>query len=81
MQFPSGTIVTDFVAESDAARTAGVAVGDIIVGFDERSVRTLDDLVNSIRLYKVGDTITLHVLRDGTALEFGVTLGERPEGL
>ena len=44
-------------------------------------MRTLDDLVNGIRLYMVGDTVSVEVLRDGSPVLVDVTLGERPDGL
>jgi S1-C subfamily serine protease len=78
---PNGTLVTDFVEGSDAAADAGVEIGDIIVGFEDFRVRTLDDLVNGIRLYRVGDVVTLDLLRGDTAVSVEVTLGERPDGL
>lgn len=78
---PNGALVTGFVPGSTAAEDAGIEDGDTIVGFEGSPVRTLDDLVNGIRLYMVGDLVTVEVVRNGSPVLVDVTLGERPDGL
>lgn len=51
-----------------------VALGDILVGIDDRPVRDYDDLYNALDRYTVGDTVTIKVKRDGKPLSFRVTL-------
>ncbi|HWH12652.1 MAG TPA: trypsin-like peptidase domain-containing protein [Solirubrobacteraceae bacterium] len=52
--------------------------GDIIVSVDGRKVSTGDDLTNLISAHKVGDTITLGVLRNGKQISVPVKLANRP---
>ncbi|MCS7251796.1 MAG: trypsin-like peptidase domain-containing protein [Anaerolineae bacterium] len=53
--------------------------GDIITAIDERPLRRVDELVIYLENYKrVGETVTLSILREGQALTLQVTLGERP---
>ena len=79
---PNGAIVTGFINnETSAARDAGVEPGDIVIDFEARPVRTLDDLVNGLRLYRVGDVVAVEVMRDGRRVIIDVTLGERPDNL
>jgi len=55
------------------------AGGDIIIGFDGRTVNTFDDLLAMLTANKSpGDTAVLTVLRDGQQLDITVTLGTRP---
>ncbi len=53
--------------------------GDVVTGINGQTIRNFDDLLIYIALRsKVGDTIQLTVLRDGTKKEFKVTLAARP---
>jgi len=53
--------------------------GDLVTAIDGRPLRRVDDLVIYLENYKrVGETVTLSVLRDGQPLTLTVTLGERP---
>jgi S1-C subfamily serine protease len=53
--------------------------GDLITAIDGRPLRRVDDLVIYLENYKrVGETVTLSILRDGRPLTLTVTLGERP---
>ena len=57
-----------------------VAVGgDIVVGIDGRQVGTRNELLAYIENFKkVGDRVTLSVLRDGRSVDLPITLFERP---
>jgi S1-C subfamily serine protease len=39
----------------------------------------MDDLILQVRRKKVGDAVTLTVLRDGKSLELDVAVGDKPE--
>jgi len=76
----------DLAYEGDGARVsevnsggpsekAGVRPGDIITRLDDRSIDDSTELVVAIRSYAPGDTVTLEVMRDGTARTVEVTLG------
>ncbi|HEX7196978.1 MAG TPA: trypsin-like peptidase domain-containing protein [Candidatus Limnocylindria bacterium] len=60
------------------AEDAGLQAGDIIVSVDGEQVSADSDLSTLILPHKPGDTITLRVLRDNSAREVEVTLGELP---
>ncbi len=54
--------------------------GDVIVGIDDQAVEKFDDLLGYIvQKAKVGQTVTLRILRGGETQDIEVTLGERPE--
>jgi serine protease Do len=53
--------------------------GDIILGVDNHPVNKIDDLLSYVENEKkVGDTVTLTVLRDGEMVPIEVVLGARP---
>jgi serine protease Do len=54
--------------------------GDIIVGIDNRTVTTLENILTYISNEKqAGDTVQLSILRDGMSSQANVTLGEIPQ--
>ena len=56
--------------------------GDVITAIDGRNVATVPDISNYINSNKkVGDTVTLSVLRDGSQTQVQVTLGTWPDNL
>ncbi|HEY85552.1 MAG TPA: trypsin-like serine protease [Chloroflexi bacterium] len=53
--------------------------GDVIVSVEDEEVRTFDDLISFLsRRGKVGDIITLNIIRDGEPMEVELTLEARP---
>ncbi len=53
--------------------------GDIVIAIDRVEVKQFDDVVNYLASHtSVGDLVTLTLVRDGTEVEIGVTLEERP---
>jgi len=55
--------------------------GDILTAIDGRPLRRVDELVIYLENYKrVGETVTLSIVRDGHPMTLTVTLGERPTG-
>jgi S1-C subfamily serine protease len=50
------------------------APGDVIVGVDHHDVKDFDDLFSALDLYKVGDTVTIKVKRDGKEMSFPMKL-------
>ena len=71
----NGAMVTD-VPEGPAA-DAGIASGDIIVGFDGSTVEDVRDLVNQVAAADVGAVVDVDVIRDGELVTIDVTLGRR----
>jgi S1-C subfamily serine protease len=88
-----GVLIAD-VVEGTAADKAGLrggdetvevyglqirAGGDIIVAIDGYELQDFEDLIAYlVRETKVGQRVTLTIIRDGKELEVPVTLGERP---
>ncbi|MDN5867895.1 MAG: trypsin-like peptidase domain-containing protein, partial [Candidatus Nitrosocosmicus sp.] len=53
--------------------------GDIIIGVDDKNIRKIDDLLSYLeREKKVGDNITLSIIRNGQNQEIDLTLTARP---
>lgn len=53
--------------------------GDVIIGIDDKSIRKIDDLLSYLdREKKVGENVTLTVIRNGQVQEIGLTLAARP---
>jgi S1-C subfamily serine protease len=53
-----------------------IELGDIIVAFDDKPVKTIDDLYAALEAHKPGDTVTLTIVRDKQRQEVQVTLGQ-----
>ena len=65
-----GALITR-VSPQSAAETAGLEVGDIIVGVNEKTVKSGPELISTIGLLRSGDVVTVRYLRDNK--EFLVT--------
>ena len=56
-----------------------MAGGDIITKINDRDVKGMDDIIAYLSSNtSIGDTITLHVLRDGKEMDIDLTLAARP---
>jgi serine protease Do len=67
------------VTKDSAAEKAGIKDKDIILEFNGEKITTDNTLSKIIKKYNVGDSVTLKVLRDGTAMDLSTVLGERTE--
>jgi serine protease Do len=76
----AGVIVRTVCADSPA-EAAGVGVNDIILSLDGTPVADSDAFSEMIRSRKVGDKLTLEIIRKGEAENREVTLTERPAEL
>ena len=54
------------------------AGGDIVVAIDDVAVGGMDDIITYLQRTRVGQTVTLTVIRDGEQIAIEVVLGERP---
>jgi len=66
------------VFSGDPADVAGIEVGDVVTRIDDVAIASSDDLVSEIAKAGAGTQVEIEVVRDGEALVFDVTLGERP---
>jgi serine protease Do len=73
-----GVLVSRVVDEGPADR-AGVRRGDVLVSVDGRSVRSPEHLTRTIRGARVGQSLSLVVVRDDRRRNLTVRLGQRPD--
>lgn len=60
--------------------TSDLVLGDIIVGLDGKKVKSYSDIYNALDEKRVGDKITLDIMRGSNVISKVVTLGERVLG-
>jgi serine protease Do len=72
----AGVVVED-VTPGGPAEQAGLRNYDLITQIDGEALQDYDDLVKIVRSHRVGDTITLTLIRNQMALEFKVVLQAR----
>jgi S1-C subfamily serine protease len=54
--------------------TGRIELGDIIVAVDGQPVETIDDMMDIMERHKVGDRVTVEVLRNNRRVAIEVTL-------
>ena len=69
-----GAIITR-VFPNSAAEKAGLEVGDIIVGVNDKDITTGSDLRNTIGLLRSGDAVGIRYLRDNKSYSTSAELG------
>jgi Do/DeqQ family serine protease len=75
-----GALVTRVFPES-AAEKAGLQVGDIIVGVNDKEVTSAAELRNTIGLLRSGDNVGIRYLRDNKSLSTSAELGRAEDQL
>lgn len=70
---PFGVYVTE-VYENSGAEEAGILEGDIIYSIGDNKVLKSNELVSYISTFKVGDTITIGIVRDNEMIEVDAKL-------
>jgi S1-C subfamily serine protease len=55
-----------------------VIVGDVLLAFDGHPIESPEDLLDLLTGDRVGRSVTLRILRGGSATDATVTVGERP---
>jgi serine protease Do/serine protease DegQ len=71
-----GAVLVNIVPGSPAEK-AGLKPGDVVTAVNGRTVRDAPDLRNQVGLRRVGDRLTLDVLRDGKRLTVAAQVGAR----
>jgi S1-C subfamily serine protease len=79
-----GIVIVAIPADSAAARAGlhaaqrrddgGVSLGDVVVGVNDKKVSSAHDLYGVLDDYKVGDTVTVVVLREGREVKVPLKL-------
>jgi peroxiredoxin len=70
----SGIVVVNEVIRDTPADIAGIVLGDVIVGIDDKPVRNGDDLISKIRSHRVGDKVQVSVSRRGRVVKMWTEL-------
>lgn len=76
----TGVIVNRVVNDSPADR-AGIRKGDVIVNFNSRVIDSPDELSDVVRAGRVGQTVSVTVVRDGSRRTLSARLAEWPEDM
>jgi putative serine protease PepD len=75
----SGAVVMSVISGTGAA-SAGVKQGDVIVGINNSTIQSAQDVTAVVSALKPGSRITLHLIRGTKHLSIQVTLGRQPAG-
>ncbi|MGF1581441.1 MAG: PDZ domain-containing protein [Gemmataceae bacterium] len=67
-----------FVMIKSPADKVGLETRDIVQKYNDKTIKTYDDLRAEIKNSKIGDTVTLEVLRDSEVKKFEVKLTKAP---
>ncbi len=76
--FGSDNLIVSEITEKSPAAEAGIKVGDLVTAIDGTKLFRRNQLATQMENKKVGDEVTLEVLRDDTPLTFKIKLGKRP---
>ena len=73
-----GVLLED-VSPGSPADKAGLKIGDIVQTVGPKPVQNIREFALELSTYKVGQTVTIGVLRDGKQQDFSMQLAERPD--
>ena len=73
-QYPAGVLVNEILPNS-AYEQGGGQVNDVIVFLDDVPIRTLDELLTTLRMRRADQQVVIGVVRADADLEIDVTLG------
>jgi serine protease Do len=76
--FGKKDLVVTEIAEKSPAEKAGLKVGDVLTGIDDKNLVNRDQLADYMESRRVNDEITLEVLRDESHITFKLKLARRP---
>ncbi len=77
MPVDRGALVTEVWSDSPAEE-AGLEKGDIIIGFGDKAVNGVDELVKEVQKRKIGEKARILLIRNGARSMADVTLGTTP---
>jgi len=78
MKKPQGALVSRVLPKSPA-EAAGLQIGDIITEFNKQEIAASASLPPMVGMAKVGDTVTLKLIRQGQVKEVQVKIGSLPD--
>lgn len=71
----SDQCVVSAISEGSAAMKAGIQVDDLIVKLDDTAIDSTSELLQTMRNYRVGDEVTVRLVRSGEEIEVKAQLG------
>ena len=74
----NGGAVIGTVTPGGPAEKAGIKPGDVVIGFDDKPMKSLEELAQAISRKTVGDNVKIELLRNGKKMELNATLARRP---
>ena len=66
------------VRPDSPAGTAGLIMGDVLLSIGDDAIAEPEDVVAALRPERVGQTVTVRIVRGGEPRELRVAIGERP---
>jgi C-terminal processing protease CtpA/Prc len=78
LKVEKGVLVSG-VEEDSPADKAGIKDGDVITGFNGKTVASADELRGAVRAIAPGKDAKIEVVHEGTSKSLTLTVGERPE--
>lgn len=75
---PQGLLIRSVNSDSPASK-AGLQVDDVIIGVEDKEIKTGTELNDILNTKKVGDTIKITVNRNGKNVDVSLTLGDLNE--
>ena len=73
-----GVVVAE-VQDDSPADDAGIEAGDVIIELDGKAMTSAAQLRNTVGLKKIGDKVSVKLLRDGDTKKLTVKVGERTQ--
>jgi serine protease Do len=74
---PAGALISSLEKDSPAEK-GGLLVSDIILNFNGKDIKTLQDLPRAVSAAKAGSQATVQVWRKGAEVKLSLALGEMP---
>ena len=78
MDKPQGALVSKVLPDSPAAK-GGIETGDIIISFGGTAIDHSSDLPPLVGTTKVGDKLSVEVVRNGKRVQIGLEIGKLPD--
>lgn len=73
-----GVLITDVIRNSPAEH-AGIEVGDILTAIDDISIENWSTMLETVANLPPGKVVAIRLMRNGTAKNLPVKIGERPK--
>ena len=72
--YPQGVIINDLEPDSPAAK-AGIKPADVIIGMDDKELKSIDELRSILDSHQVDDVVDIKLWRNGDEFTLKVKLG------